>query len=203
MPFSLDTFAKLRPVLWHLTYEDNLPAIQASGRLLSAERLRVQAGAAAHEGKRAEAQHLVLNGRPVILRDQQPLHSGNIAFEDGATFEDVLYLLNAHVFFWPGDEAKPVPAGRRHFKRYESEGGLVLKMSTAEVLGLNAAPLFCPFNSGAPRMSGGRKSPRGPSTFLPPCDFTGTSGEVVECVFQGQASLPDTYEIVPLPKALG
>ncbi|WP_132462191.1 DUF7002 family protein [Rhodovulum marinum] len=202
MPFSLKDFAWLRPTLWHLTYEANLPAIKASGRLFSAEKLRLRAGVAARPEKRSQSERLVVDGHAIALRDQQTLRAGHIAFEDQATFEYVLCLLNAHVFFWPGTAKAPVSTGRNHFARYRNEGGLVLKLSTLEVLRRNASPLFCRFNSGAPRSSGGHKSPRGPSTFLPACDFEGTAGTVVECVFHQETVLPDTYEIMPLRDVL-
>jgi hypothetical protein len=51
-------------------------------------------------------------------------------------------------------------------------------------------PLFCKYNSGSPRWSGGRARPRGSDTFSTAVDNSFRLGDVVEVVFKGSVSLP-------------
>jgi hypothetical protein len=76
---------------------------------------------------------------------------------------------------------------------------VILRVRTEALLRENPAPLFCRFNSGAPRCSNGKKSPRGPDTFLPADQFTGTCGDVVELTFLHGVALPacSNYRDVP------
>jgi hypothetical protein len=100
--------------------------------------------------------------------------------------------IDAHVFFWPGTAKGPVASGQNHFKRYEKEHPLLLRVPTQSLLAVNpdVTLLFCPFNSGAPRTVGGRKSPRGPGTFLPAHQFQKPPSGVVEVVVNGPVRLP-------------
>ncbi len=128
----------------------------------------------------------------VELRDQDPFHAGNVAFDPGWGEGDVVELLNARVYFWPGSLDGPIDYGVRHFRRYESQRPAVLRVSFADLLACNptAAPELCAYNSGAPRCSGGRKSPRGASTFVAPSSFDRPAGAVVEVTFPGPVILP-------------
>jgi hypothetical protein len=57
-------------------------------------------------------------------------------------------------------------------------------------------PLFCRFNSGSPRCTDGRKSPRGPGLYSSCHEFVGPPGSVVEVTFSERAMLPtDVYSI--------
>jgi hypothetical protein len=130
------------------------------------------------------------------VRDQDPLREGNCGLPAGFEFEDLIGLLNEHVFFWPGTAEGPIPAGRNHFGRYAEEvGAHVLRVRTSSMFAANPRPLFCRYNSGAPRCNPrvGR-SPRGRDTFVSAELFNGGPSNVVECVFRGAVSLPEDVE---------
>jgi hypothetical protein len=67
-----------------------------------------------------------------------------------------------------------------------------LRMSFSELLEVNPSvqPYFCRFNSGAPRMTGGRRSPRGPDTFQKANEWRGPPFRVAEVSFVGRVVLP-------------
>ncbi|MBS0190790.1 MAG: hypothetical protein U0573_02720 [Phycisphaerales bacterium] len=191
MGIDLWQFAVRRPRLFHLTAAANVDAILEGG-LLESARVLMERAADTSYLRQKRKQHLTLRigERVVHVRDQAPLHAGNMEMEPGTSFEDVIELLNERVFFWPGDERGPIVAGRNHFARYAGEDCKVLVVETEAMLALNPGVQFCRFNSGAPRCSGGRKSPRGAGTFLPPgaCEFS--AAEVQEVTFVGAARLP-------------
>jgi len=54
--------------------------------------------------RRREHVWITLDGEPVMLRGQAPLHLGNMRLDDGWGFERFVRHLNDHVFFWPGGE---------------------------------------------------------------------------------------------------
>ena|SRR5712691_7943752 len=98
----------------------------------------------------------------IVVRDQAPLHEGNLSLPRGYTFEDFIESLNGRIFFWPGSAAGPIPHGIRHFERYEQECPVILRVEFQSLLHANpgAEPLYCRYNSGSPRCSNGKKSPR-------------------------------------------
>jgi hypothetical protein len=190
---DLQQFIKARPRLYHLTARSNLDHIRATGRLYPAEFFYTQAGRPdRNRERRDETETVRVNGTMVTIRDQEPLYEGNCDLRDGWSFADLVEHLNRHVYFWPGTIDKPNSYGRRHFKRYAGEDAVVLVCDTRAVFEVNATPgpRFSRYNSGSPRCSGGRKSPRGIETFLPSerCDFP--PGRVVECTFAGEVVLP-------------
>ena len=193
MPFTIEEFVALRPYLYHLTARANLPTIRKGGRLESAERLLVRGG---HKHlvtqRRPDCVTIVIDGATVIVRDQRPLYRGNIDFEDGWVFNDVIRYLNQHVFFWPGTAEKISDYGARHYGRYTEEGPVVLRFSTRAIIDRNpdSSPLFCRYNSGSPRCVGGKKSSRGANTFLAGEVAPFSPGNVVEVVFKHSVSLP-------------
>jgi len=134
---------------------------------------------------------------PVSLRDQRPLHRGNLVLGEGWTFEDVVEALNRRVFFWPGTAAGPSDYGERNYARYEGERPAVIRVPTKGLLDSHSAtePLFCRFNSGSPRWTGGRASPRGADTFVPADRFQGGVDEVVEITFGTPVTLPSSTEV--------
>jgi len=202
MGFDQDSFARARPWLYHLTAAANLPAIRARRTLSSAMHLCREAGepSALSERRKQCVELRLRSGERVVLRDQAPLHAGNISLEGGWTFEDVLLDLNSRVFFWPGKERWLTRYARAHFDRYEGTGVVVLRMATAAML-TNAQAEFSRVNSGAPRTSGGRKSPRGPATFQARPDWA--PSHTVEVTFRGAVALPDTVELWRAPNGRG
>jgi hypothetical protein len=155
--------------------------------------------------KRDRCMKVPVNGIEVSLRDQAPLHEANVAFEGNWQFEDLVEALNRLTFFWPGDAVGPNLYGRRHFERYRLEETVALRVPTSDLLSSNAqvTPLFCGFNSGSPRHSGGFASPRGPHTFLGACEFARTPTKVVELTFPSGVLLPATTECRLSPDAPG
>jgi hypothetical protein len=197
VPLILHNFAATRPYVYHLTAADNLIRICETARLESAASLMSQAGRSELlRRRRPEHTSFRLDSHEVILRDQAPLHAGNIAFGDLWTLEDLVETLNHLVFFWPGIAGGPSEYGRRHFERYRTEGPALLRIPTNAILAgnLDNEPLFCRYNSGSPRYSGGRASPRGPNTFVRAAEFNGGPRAVVEVTFRNGLSLPPETE---------
>lgn len=193
----LSELVKLRPWCYHLTSRENLERIRKGRELWSSEELLRAAGRESFVSERRTGSWRVEVGADtVILRDQAPLYQGNIAFAEGWEFTDVVKLLNSFVFFWPGTDKGPIPYGQRHFQRYRSERPVILRVRTRDLADAAADRLaLCGFNSGAPRCSRGRKSPRGPDTFIPPDTFPRRASQVVEIVVRRALPLPDHVEI--------
>lgn len=139
----------------------------------------------------------MIDGEVIRIRDQTPLHKGNLSLPPSWSYEDLVELLNDRVFFWPGDADGPIDYGERHFAKYAGEFPVVLRVPTADVLAANpgAPPEFSRYNSGSPRWSGGRPSPRGPDTFLGVGEFGMPPSRVVEVAFASRVRLPDRTEI--------
>jgi hypothetical protein len=141
--------------------------------------------------------HVVNIGeRHIQIRDQDPLHAGNITFSDDWTLEDLVEYLNHHVFFWPGWQHSPIQSGLNHFARYSKECPIILRAKATDLFTANIAtePLFCRYNSGAPRCIDGYGSPRGPETFLPAAQFHFPPGRVVEVTFRSAVRLPPSCQ---------
>ncbi len=195
---NIANYISLRSFVYHLTATQNVGMIRQQRKLVSANKLADADGELQRlQTRRIESVQL----SRALVRDQQPLHKGNISLSPGFTFEDLLVLLNSQVFFWPGTPDGPIPYGRRHFQRYESEKPTLLRIPTVDLVATNAPTELsvCKFNSGSPRCSGGRKSPRGPNTFTPISKFIGTPSQVVEVTFSDTATLPATTEVSALP----
>lgn len=193
MPIDIDRFTRARPFLYHLTARMNLERIRSLAALQPAADVLRNAAAEMHvRSRRTESTVVRVNECRIHVRDQRPLHGGNIAFVGGWQMQDLVGYLNEHVFFWPGTRAGPISHGLRHFKRYQSEDNVVLVVRTADLIRTVGNPPvpFCRYNSGSPRWSGGRPSPRGPQTFQSPDSFDGTPSDVVEVVFRGSVKLP-------------
>ncbi|MEM8874360.1 MAG: hypothetical protein AAGD32_08880 [Planctomycetota bacterium] len=189
MPFTLAQFVKLRPFAWHLTARSNLPLIQRSRTLVSAERL---AGPSTMlREPRRDVMPVKHDGQTVLLRDQKPLRAEQTIFEGGWGIDDLLAAVNGHVFFWPGNADAPIAMGRNHFRCYA--GDVALRVPMPALLAANGEPKFCAFNSGAP--SARARSRRGPTTFATAHAFERTAGAVKELVFEHTATLP-TFEII-------
>jgi hypothetical protein len=203
MAFDLDRFASLRPYSYHLTSANNLSSLRACMFLETAAGLAKVTGRPDAVSKpRKEQVLLQARGGAVALQSQSPLHAGNISLEGGWTFEHLVERLNSLVFFWPGGPQGPINYGERHYhSKSWPESPMVLRVSTSELVRENSSvtPLFCRFNSGSPRWSNGKPSPRGPKTFLPADQFSGSISDVVELTFPGRVRLPKSVEIGDIP----
>ncbi len=198
MAFYTEHFAGLRPSLYHWTFVENLAPIRLDRRLSCAAKLMELSGEDHLLHQRRETHRkLVVWGRQVYLRDQALLHDGNIDYEPGSSLDPLVAHLNRRVFFWAGNAEGPKKCGLNHYNHYEKENPAVIRVDTAELFKANPdnVPLFCKYNSGAPRCWNGRKIPRGASTFLEArqCEFP--AHEVKEVTFLESVVLPDATEL--------
>jgi hypothetical protein len=198
MTLDVDRFGNLRPFLFHLTGKENIRRIKAAASLESTAGLLALAGRQDLLSRRRIGHcRIAVGDQLTMLRDQDPLHAGAIGFEPGWDLGRFVAHINQYVFSWPGSATGPVEAGRNHFERYASEEPIILRVGFYQLLMANrdAVPLFCRFNSGAPRVVGGRPSPRGASTYQRAEDFLGTPSGVIEVVFKGRVMLPSSTQI--------
>src|SRR5687767_8113619 len=101
MPLDLTAFSTLRPYFYHLTATTNLGRLRQTSILESAASLARHAGRDELIGLRRKVHvPVTIDGQTVLLRDQGPLHEGNMLLEDGWTFERFVRHINEHVFFW-------------------------------------------------------------------------------------------------------
>lgn len=202
MAFTLTEFTATRPYLYHLTSSANVARLLKTRLLQSAaELLRAAKQDDWLRQKRRDTLVIAVNGDEVHLRDQQPLYAGKTRLEDGWTFEDLVLQLNERVFFWPGWPEKSISYGERHFDRYADEKPVILRVRTDELFDANhnAGPHFCKYNSGSPRTTQGRGSPRGLSTFVS-CDAaTYRPSSVVEVTYRRSVTLPERIELGKSP----
>lgn len=198
MPFTLSDFAERRPFLFHLTSERNLQRIRETSHLESAFSLIAKSGRPEilREHRLAETE-LRIGADTVLLRDQSPLLAANVDLAIGWSFADLIEFLNRRVFFWPGDGTGPIKPGRNHFERYRREAPVILRCLFNSVRHLNRtnAPLFCRFNSGAPRQNNGQPIPRGPDSFVAAGRFPGNPSAAVEVTFLDHVQLPPDTQV--------
>lgn len=202
MAISIEQFGKSRPYLYHLTSSGNLERILRTGRLECAAHLLGTAGDGEWtRARRKQSVEVAIGREKVWIRDQAPLHRGNVRLEQGWEFEDLVELLNSMVFFWPGDDQEPIAYGVRHFERYEGEDLTILRVPFVDMVAANPKnpPLFCKYNSGSPRCSGGKPSPRSRETFASADDAPFSNSNVVEVTFRGTANLPRSTETASRP----
>lgn len=195
MPFALSEFVRGRPYAYHVTARENATPLRKTRTVRTTADLLAAAGLG-HLASTRRKDYLTV-GTPdgdVVLKDQKPLIEANTDLRGGWSFADFVRFLNSHIYFWPGTEHAPIGPGRRLLDHYESDGPLVLRVPTADLLRANdsAEPLFCPFNSGAPRYNAGLPAPRGPDLFSQANAFPRRASEVVELAFRGSVGLPDT-----------
>lgn len=197
MTVDIEHFVRIRPYLYHVSARQNLAALAAERMLHPAgELMRRAARSDLVRWRRTDPVTLVADGRVYVLKDQRPLIANNADFE-GCSVEEFVEYLNEHVFFWPGTAERPVSSGVRLQQRYEIEAPLVLRMRAEALLAENpeTEPLFCQFNSGAPRRQGGRRVRRGLRLFTAARDFSRRESEVVEVAFRGSLRLPSDAEV--------
>jgi hypothetical protein len=198
MPFELDRYSMVRPMLYHLTASPNIERIRSQRQLVSVETL---SNASDEEvdlrARREDTIPLNVDAYEVFIRDQEPLNEGNIEFEDGWEFGDLIECLNRLVFFWSGWERGPIRYGVNHFRHYRREEPSILRVPFDSLCERNRGrtPLFCKYNSGSPRCYQGRRSPRGPQTFLPAPAYPYNPGSVVEVAFLERVNLPSDTEV--------
>jgi hypothetical protein len=195
MGLDLQYFGTLRPMLYHGTASVNLASIRSTRVLTSAALL---APDRRHAVRSAEV--IVKTDQHVIaLRDQLALRQGHVELTGGWYRRDLIAALNSRVFFWPGDQNGPNGYGRHFFDAYRRRGHkpTMLRVHFFDLLKANpdAQPYFCRFNSGAPRTSGGRKSPRGPDTFQDAGAWEGSPSRVAEVSFVSKVLLPRSTEV--------
>lgn len=197
MPIELSRLTHLRPFLYHLTDPTNLVVMCETAQMYPAAALLRRAGQLESlRTRRAAHQRVRVGPNEVILRDQAPLHAGNIGFTHGFGMPDFLESLNSRIFFWPGDSTGPIDYGVRHFERYRLERPAMLRVGFESLLRANpnAQPQLCAYNSGSPRCVNGAKSPRGPDTFRCAPDFDGRPSDVVEVTFAETLRIPGDAE---------
>jgi hypothetical protein len=109
MAFTLSNFAVKRPYLFHLTARANLDVMRQRSAILPASSLFGEAGQSTWlREKRRHHVDIAIGELKIKVRDQAPLHAGNMKLSGGWNFADFIAHLNARVFFWPG---KPDAAG--------------------------------------------------------------------------------------------
>jgi hypothetical protein len=202
MGFSNDDFTRRRPYLYHLTAVQNIARIRRTMELECARSLLSAAGERRLiRERRTDGYTVAVGGEHIHIRDQAPLHRGNMQLETGWAFEDFVAHLNARVFFWPGNEVGPIAYGLRHYERYADDRPVMLRVSTASLFALNVGrePRFCRYNSGSPRCSYGRKSPRKSDTFQRGSDASFSPAQVVEVTFEDRVQIPDNTQIASTP----
>jgi hypothetical protein len=139
-------------------------------------------------------------GRHVVaLRDQLALRPGQVCLTGGLALEELRAAINARIFFWPGNQDGLNRYGRNFIDAYSSRGQrpTTLRIGFWDLVQANpgTAPYFCKFNSGAPRTSKGRKSPRGPDTFQTAEEWSGLPSDVAEVSFVDKVALPQSVEV--------
>ena len=185
-------------MLYHRTARENVERIQDSRRLESTALLMETADEHSNPRvRRTDTLPLSVGPHRIQIRDQAPLYAGHIEFEGGWGLGELVQDLNRRVFFWPGWEHKPIPSGENYFKRYRSERPAILRLRFDSLRRHNQEhiPLFCKFNSGSPRSYPGRRSPRGPATFLPAHECPYVPSAVVEVTFLDWVTLPPDTEV--------
>jgi hypothetical protein len=197
MAIDLQRFIELRPYLYHVTARENRSLLAREMILEPAAELMRRAGRPdLFRWRRPDPVILRIDGDQVILKDQRPLIEANLSLDGSWALEDFVEYLNQHVFFWPGRSDGPILHGVRLLARYDASAPLVLRVSTRDVIDANSGcePLFCPYNSGAPRQQGGRRARRGPHLFASAERFQRRESEVVELAYRSRVALPDSAE---------
>jgi Family of unknown function (DUF7002) len=195
--FTLKDLAAVRPFLYHLTARMNVERIRRTRVLQSASTIADLAGDGARFTTPRRAGLVVRIGEEFVhIRDQAPLHAGNVRFEGGWNFERLLRELNDRVFFWPGTAGGPIPHGIRHFARYRDDDVVLIRVPTTL---MPPGAEVCFYNSGSPRWVDGRPSPRGPATFSLPGVVSLPPSRTVEVTWPGSVSLPGDVQVSAYP----
>jgi len=187
MPFTLERVSTLRSYSFHATRIENVPNIRIHRLLLSASCTTSDFTQREDDGRLG--QHL---DSDVRLGDQMPLKKACVDLQDGWSWQRFLRELNDHVYFFPS-AGPSIPKSCEAFVSARKNRHIqmaVLRVPTVELFAANPDPRFCRYNSGAPRMVGGRPSPRGPQTFSSCKIASFRAGDVREIVFRREAVIP-------------
>jgi hypothetical protein len=198
MGIDIRDILRLRPYLFHLTDSRNMQRILRTRVLEPASRILTAAGREDFLGvKRPTHLEVSVGSDSIFLRDQAPLHSGNMKLPRTWKFETFVRELNDRVFFWPGSAAGPIDYGIRHFARYEAEKPSIIRVRLAALLEANDGVEIqvCRYNSGSPRWSRGIPARRGPSTFVSPSRAGFRASQIVEVAVAGPLHVPGDVEI--------
>ena len=172
-------------LLTHYTHKCNRPAIEESGRILSARSLMELHGRMdLARVKRKRCEQIapgVTHG--VILRDQSVLRKSRVK-ECSMDFEDFVEYLNGHVFFWADtDNGNKCRRGFRKKYPRPNHVGLRCRLDDLREANPEADILFAPYNSAFE----GR--------WIQFCRLTPDKEELaVEVNFPGAVQLPDKVE---------
>ena len=198
------SFASIRPYLYHLTAASNVCRIRREQRLVCAAELLAAGGRTdlLRKKRGKDGCRVRVGNDDVHVRDQEPLYKGNMDLLCGWSFGHFIEHLNRFVFFWPGKrDGGLCGPGQRHFCRYAHERPMLIRIPTPDLFAKNcvASPRFCSYNSGAPRWAKGKPSPRGPRTFSYGDQYDRTR-KVVEVVYEAAALLPKMAQISCSPR---
>jgi len=189
----------LRPFAYHVTASENLPLLRRHRRVYSAAELMKLANRPDLLRERREAHvALSLKNDAILLKDQRPLIEKNTELAEEWDFGDFVEYLNGHAFFWPGTATRIIGPGQRLLEHYAPEGPAILRVPTRWLFDANPSitPLYCAFNSGAPRQQNGKRVRRGPDLFMPADRFSRRASEVVELGFAAGVALPSDTEFL-------
>ena len=196
LSFDPKSFANLRPLVYHITHQNNVPRLRKLGIIQPAsEILRLAKQEDLIRKKRNNELTIAVDTGLVTLNDQVPLNFTNVQLNPGWREEDVVAYVNEHVFFWPGDNDGPKRMGARFGDHYSDKQRVALRVATEQLFRLNEQPLFCPYNFGAPRKQHGAAVLRGRDLFQSASRFTRTEGKVVELAFRSTVHLPRCTEV--------
>jgi hypothetical protein len=191
---DLAEFTEKNRFLFHTTPSSNLASIRNTMCLCCVKTLSVQASGKYERGEpRAEMTALKMpDGTTVIIRDQEPLRrKGQLALEPGFSIEDLVEMLDSHIFFWTDEKQGLATSGK-----YATESRALLRVPTTDLFQANGNnALFSRVNSGGPRASKGKPSCRGRNTLLRPGAFKGPVCDVKEVAFPERVFLPPTTEV--------
>jgi hypothetical protein len=202
MPLDVRTLASRYPWLWHVTSAANAERIERLRRIEpAAALLRVAGRADLLAVRRRNDVELTIDSAIVVMRDQAPLHAGHIAWEPQWNLARFVAALNERVFFWPGHWDQPSKtAGANVISFLSKAPDVVAVLVPSEAIMVDpATPLsveLSRYNTGGPRTSGGVKSPRGASTFVPLDRWPGPPSTVREVAVVGSVDLSPCWNRV-------
>lgn len=140
MGFRVEDYDALRPYMYHTCPRGNAQRILNLRRIEPTSVLLELAGRVdLLRTRRGEDLELVIDGTPVLIRDQMPLNPANIDFEAGWELADLVEYVNRRIFFWPGGPRGPIDYGSNHFNRYADEQPVVLRMRLRSLIAANPA----------------------------------------------------------------